>query len=193
MQVFTNNQPQVFDNIFPEFLVEDFNNKVLNESYFPFYYKNNITNPNPNFYFPGVTHAGLSETEPHTEFNYNRTSTNYSSYLNQFLYYFCFSQQLIIEDIYQSRLFINFPLREIHYKTHIHTDMTKPHLVFLYYVNDVDGDTIFFDDNNKEIQRVSPKKGRVLFFDGSLKHTGTFPTQNSRAVLNINFLAKKLG
>ena len=71
--------------------------------------------------------------------------------------------------------------------------MPEDHYVCLYYVNDSEGDTIIFDNNKKEIQRITPKKGRIVFFDGSLEHCSTRPSTRTRAVLNFNFTATKLG
>jgi hypothetical protein len=68
-------------------------------------------------------------------------------------------------------------------------------LTAIYYVNDNDGDTVIFDkkfgedtSNMKELQRISPKKGRMIIFDGHLLHSGTNPTINKpRIVINYNF------
>lgn len=75
-----------------------------------------------------------------------------------------------------------------------HTDMKYddgkeiPHLVCIYYANDCDGPTVFFDDEHNEVGRVDPKKGRAVIFDGSQLHAGTNPvTSPLRYVLNINF------
>jgi hypothetical protein len=74
-----------------------------------------------------------------------------------------------------------------------HTDIPdKKHYVMLYYINDSDGDTIFFetptDMYNEELvvtNRVTPKKGRCVLFDGSLYHTQSNPIYTP-ARLNIN-------
>ena len=50
---------------------------------------------------------------------------------------------------------------------------------------------VFDNDTLKEIKRVSPKKGRIAFFDGSIKHTGSTP-KTLRANINFNFIGKKL-
>ena len=60
----------------------------------------------------------------------------------------------------------------------------------IYYINDNDGDTIFFNDKLKEIKRVSPKKGRAVIFDSQILHCGCNPIkQQQRAV--INFIYKE--
>lgn len=60
----------------------------------------------------------------------------------------------------------------------------------LYYINDSDGDTIFFNKKLKEIKRVKPKKNTAVLFDSNLLHCGCNPIKsNKRAV--INFMFKK--
>tara|TARA_B100001250_G_C19684468_1_gene737376 strand:+ start:491 stop:811 length:321 start_codon:yes stop_codon:yes gene_type:complete len=64
-------------------------------------------------------------------------------------------------------------------------------IIFLYYVNESDGDTFFFKDYldvNIE-KRISPKKGRVVLFDGEHCHASSPPQQTkSRCVINANIL-----
>ena len=55
----------------------------------------------------------------------------------------------------------------------------------LYYVNDSDGDTKFFDNDYNQIQSVTPKKGRSVFFNSNLLHAGSNPIKNDvRIVVN---------
>jgi len=74
-----------------------------------------------------------------------------------------------------------------------HTDGFYETDTVLYYVNDSDGDTIIFEENlhtykgtfNKDIT-ISPKMGRVAFFDSSTYHTSSCPINSKyRIVLNI--------
>ena len=68
----------------------------------------------------------------------------------------------------------------------IHVDNYDPHYVIIYYVNDTDGDTLFFNESSI-IKRVSPKKGRILLFEGSNLHANQLPRKSlNRCVLNIN-------
>ena len=67
----------------------------------------------------------------------------------------------------------------------IHVDYKIPHAVLIYYVNTVDGDTLIYD-NDKIVERVTPKRGRCLIFNGSLKHTSTSPSLGPRIIINNN-------
>ena len=59
----------------------------------------------------------------------------------------------------------------------------------IYYVNDSDGDTLFFDGDLNIVKRVSPKKGRAVLFDSCHIHSSesNIDTQ-TRCVINFNFL-----
>lgn len=53
------------------------------------------------------------------------------------------------------------------------------------YLNDIDGDTVFFDDSKNEIFRCTPKKGDVVFFKSHIFHRATPPSQGDRKVINF--------
>jgi len=87
---------------------------------------------------------------------------------------------------------VNFQPRNTDFKKNNHntphTDCKKSHLVLLYYVNDSDGDTFLFE-NNKVFKRISPKKNRLLIFDGATLHAGSHPNKSKfRIVINIDIL-----
>jgi len=105
------------------------------------------------------------------------------------LYLFCNALNLAIFKIHQIRSWIQTPQEKSN--TFLpHKDHPNPHYVLLYYVNDSDGDTVFFEDDEvTEIKRISPKKGRIAFFDGSIYHAASNPTLNPRLVFNYNFIA----
>jgi len=69
-----------------------------------------------------------------------------------------------------------------------HTDMVRKHMVVIYYVNDSDGPTYLFEDDGRTIiKKVEPKKGRFVMFDGSTKHAGSHPINNTfRVVINYD-------
>ena len=96
--------------------------------------------------------------------------------------------------ILQGRSFLQFPLNLKDKSVDTpHVDLQQEHLVALYYVCDSDGDTIIYNERyepaNKVYtvkQRVTPKQGRMVLFDGSLYHTAEQPERNVRCVVNYN-------
>lgn len=76
-----------------------------------------------------------------------------------------------------------FHLHLIHYHSngnqikHNHRNSEK--YSFIVYLNDADGDTVFYLKNNKEY-RITPKKGKIVYFPGYLDHEGLLSTKNKR-------------
>ena len=84
----------------------------------------------------------------------------------------------------------------------IHVDLDFPHKTLLYYINDSDGDTFIMNERYKSehsllgyeintslANRVSPKQGRLVCFDGLRYHAPSNPINTRRRyVLNINFI-----
>ena len=96
----------------------------------------------------------------------------------------------------------NFKSKLLHHMPHI--DNYVPHLVAIYYVNSCDGDTVIFneflespdlesdeamiaDNNWTEKLIVTPKKGRMVVFDGRYYHASSYTKlQPYRCVINSN-------
>lgn len=70
----------------------------------------------------------------------------------------------------------------------MHVDYSFPHLVLLYYVNTTDGDTVLYSKDNEIIERISPRRGRCVLFDGSINHASSTSTLSPRIVINNNIL-----
>ena len=107
----------------------------------------------------------------------------------------------------EARSFLQLPLNKEFLGEGVdtpHLDRTEPHLVFLYYVTDSDGDTIIYnyrskDENDipyfedvKELKRVTPKQGRVVVFNGLNWHTAEQPTKDVRCIINLNINGKNI-
>ena len=96
-------------------------------------------------------------------------------------------------NVLQGRAFLQFPLNLKDRTVDTpHIDLhNRKHLVALYYVCDSDGDTIIYNER-EELgtytikQKVTPKQGRMVLFDGSLYHTAEQPLNNVRCVVNYN-------
>lgn len=107
-------------------------------------------------------------------------------------------ENISIKSVLRAKANLTFTNKNYNYKNHLpaHID-TPPNTVALtaiYYINDSDGDTIFFknqenpNDELEEISRVSPKKGRLVLFDCNTLHAGCLPEKTTRRyVLNLNF------
>jgi hypothetical protein len=97
-----------------------------------------------------------------------------------------------LTDIILARIFVLVPYRTNleHYAPH--TDLPFDHYVVLYYVNDSDGDTVFFQ-NGKIVKRVSPKRGRLIIFDGRIEHGGGIPTTGPRCAVNFDIRIDRRG
>ena len=67
----------------------------------------------------------------------------------------------------------------------VHVDIIDvPHISLLYYINESDGDTLFFKDK-EIIKRVSPKKNRLVISEGPIPHCSNNPINTElRFVLN---------
>lgn len=92
-----------------------------------------------------------------------------------------------LNEIIFARLFLTMP-----YDTSLdhhdpHVDLNFPHTSLIYYVNDSDGDTVFFDNDYKKVhKKVSPKKGRCVIFDGLIPHGAGIPKTGPRCIVNFN-------
>lgn len=88
-----------------------------------------------------------------------------------------------------NRIKLNLNLRShteyVHLPVHVDTHNPK-YTSMIYYVNDSDGDTLFFDNNNTIIERVTPEKGKVIFFKSNIPHAAQNPIKNEKRII-INF------
>ena len=107
-------------------------------------------------------------------------------------------------DVLAARSFLQLPLADKFTSRKIdslHIDMPIDHLVCLYYVADSDGDTIITSFRSDEIdlspeeftndnilQKITPKQGRAVLFDGRLYHTAEQPKNNVRCIINLNII-----
>ena len=159
------------------------------EEEFPWYYTSDITD---------ATHEGPFQGRFGFGHNYVDTEEGViSNFHNLFLGLIknsCKKINIKKIDILQGRSFLstptNIPRDDVDTP---HVDMVAPHFVMLYYVCDSDGDTIIYNERKETPdkvytikERVTPKQGRVVLFDGCLMHTAEQPINNIRCVVNYN-------
>ena len=112
----------------------------------------------------------------------------------RYVHELCLSKNIPMRGLGRASVNINYS-DDTKYMGAIHVDHDFHHLQILTYLNDSDGETILFDKrfdgNNNFIEdgdypilaKITPKKGRILVFDGSLYHTATPPSKGLRMVL----------
>ena len=87
----------------------------------------------------------------------------------------------------------------------IHINQETPHLVLLHYVNDADGETILFDKTINDIDddmyldekhefnvvnKIMPKQGKILLFDGRTYHSASSPTTGIRCIITLDLFGE---
>jgi hypothetical protein len=174
---------------------QDFIESFVTSDQFPWFFQHDISGGGHEFddknYFPsgGLTHVCYLENKINSR--YFNEEVNFEGIVVDLAK--AFSVELA--EILRIKLNLTTPVPG--YSSHNyctpHTDSAEPHWVFLYYINDSDGDTIFFQNpanNEKELlitYRSTPKKGKCILFDGSIWHTQSNPmTSPTRINLNAN-------
>ena len=165
------------------------------------------------FYKPTLSaNTILGEKENFTDIpGFVNVFYNNNGITNQWLYnvsmplaYICCNKVNVkLNSIYFGRTFLQQPVTTHHGMSNPHVDMQNfDHMVCLYYVKDSDGDTVFFDKKSESnerpsfasyniIEQVSPKKGRVVVFNGRIYHANYLPQNNLRSVINMNLGVSK--
>ena len=190
----------VFDDIIDADLQEDINNLLLKEydygvEPFPWYYLEDMTlgfdNPDsqkrPGFAHQYVVYQGKDKST-------GKQASQFHDVFLPLLKNACMKMGVMDVNVLQGRSFLQVPLNLKN------NDVDTPHIdiidrgnffVVLYYVCDSDGDTIIYNETKVSDQytikqRVTPKQGRVVIFDGSLYHTAEQPLNNTRCIVNYN-------
>ena len=188
----------VIDNFIDAEYQKDIRNVLMGEHQykkedFPWYYSEDVSVPN-NLdcqYRPALSHvyvSMISEDNPTGE----RESIFHYLFLDM-LKKVCKDMNIKNINVLQGRSFLQFPLNLKDKSVDTpHVDLYyRKHFVALYYVCDSDGDTIIYNEREKLKtytikQKVTPKQGRMVLFDGSLYHTAEQPLNNVRCVVNYN-------
>ena len=113
------------------------------------------------------------------------------------LYFFAEQANITINTI--ERIRVNLLVQDKTFKSNNynfpHTD-SKDTYSFLYYVNDSDGDTFFFNEYFQNqlpssftlYNKLTPKKGTGVFFESQRYHASSNPAiSQARYVINYNF------
>ena len=185
---------KVIDNFLPEQYQKHIE-KLLLSAYFP-WFLNESTVPE------GLAPYGTINTTENMQFTHTFFIDNsiHSTHYEQIAvlsYHLMLKENIDTTQVFRIKANLNtipenYP--DGHHNS-IHIDFPKDltGITCIYYVNDSDGDTIFFDEKGaNEIKRVSPKKNRLVYFDSNIPHAGCPPKNNQvRCVINFNFIGEK--
>jgi len=187
----------VIDDFIDKDYQEDIKNILLGKEewgnfLFPWHYIEDVTDgfSENNQGRPGLSHVYI-------EYNDDGSSDLVSNFHDLFipmLELACGILQIPTAKILQGRSFMQFPLNlqsEDDDTPHIDLDEGHRHVVVLYYVQDSDGDTVIFNERTESNtytvkQKVTPKQGRVVIFDGGLYHTAQQAINSVRCIVNYN-------
>ena len=187
----------VIDDFIDKDYQEDIKNILLareewGEFLFPWHYVDDVTAglDDENQGRPGLSHV-------YVEYNDDGSSDLISNFHDLFipmLELACGTLEIPTAKILQGRSFMQFPLNlksdEVD-TPHIDLDEGHRHIVVLYYVKDSDGDTIIYNERTESDsytvkQKVTPKQGRVVIFDGGQYHTAEQAVNSVRCIVNYN-------
>ena len=192
----------VFDDIIDLKCQEKIKNVLIgNENYkekiFPWYYTEDVTAAGDDdsqhraaFGHVYVDYNDDSLVDP----PHSRIESDFHEFILPILKSVCKKMSVNNIDVIQGRSFLQLPLNLKDRSVDIpHRDLwdTDNFFVVLYYVCDSDGDTIIYNETKESDvytlkQKVTPKQGRVVVFDGTLMHTAEQPLNNTRCVINYN-------
>lgn len=86
------------------------------------------------------------------------------------------------------RLYLQVPMAIEHNHKTPHVNLPGDHWVVLYYINNADGTTAFFESDGSLRTEVEPKRNRLVIFDGTIKHSVGIPKLSPRAVLTYDMI-----
>ena len=200
----------ILDNFVPQSLQDEIEEMLLSSN-FPWYIfpeiwlgastPENLLSNNNILNSTGVVHNFVNEGLPG------------SDYRHSFIYILHFlSKQLkfSVDQILRIRGRTTFQYPGSNKNTfcgpHVDFSMDNNYYSLIYYVNDSDGDTFLFEEERKDDdlnfqpnlsnlkirERISPKKGRLLLFNGNILHSGNCPINSKiRCIVNYDFTATK--
>ena len=182
----------VIDDFIDKDYQEEIKNNLMGDNDFPWYYIDDVTDAysGDNQGRPGLSHV-------YVEYNDDNVSEIVSDFHELFLPLLnkaCQVLQVPTAKIVQGRSFLQFPLNlnsSDDDTPHIDLDEGERHIVVLYYVVTSDGDTVIYNERTESDiytvkQKVTPKQGRVVIFDGGLYHTAQQALRQIRCIVNYN-------
>lgn len=187
-------QINVFDNYLPETIAERISNIVFGvgiltkdtcdvNGSMPFLIKIDKTSPGMISFASIVYTSKMQYNEPTPAIQSKKTLHDISTK-------FLLSNKIVdgFKPLH-GRLYLQVPMaiEQNHKKPHV--NLPGNHWVVLYYINDADGTTAFYNTDGTLRTEVEPKRNRLVIFDGTIKHSVGIPKSLPRAVLTYDMVA----
>jgi hypothetical protein len=178
--------------------VPDYYNNLINESIFgdvgldfPWYYLSNISGAHDT----DVKDVKFNKNQAgffHIVYTENSAPSPMFNMLLPFLETAKAKFEVPINRLLRIRIGMNLNTGE-QASHHPHTDLDIPNKTLLYYIDESDGDTIFYkydDDDNLVIDNKNPHtRNQAVLFDGLTMHSSSSPIEYAkRTTININFI-----
>jgi len=178
----------VFDDIVDTKIQDEIKDTMLSQQ-FPWYYLADITDPTRMKQArPGFQHFFVID---------NKVASDWHKILLPVIDASCEKIGFKYSKIVQGRAFLQQPLKGFYSKGDPdtpHIDLKYKHLVVLYYVTTAEGNTVITNQQTYNVghfsrqKEVTPKKGRVVVFDGRFWHWAHQTDNSLRVVANYNLI-----
>ena len=195
---------KILDNVLSDSVLTSIQEKIESQE-MPWYF---IENSARSWDAELIKRAPLNYSFNHIVLNWKLTSPTSGVFeVLSSMHDWTYSMSLILKDLFEvEKTYSIFRLRwgmtttidkphthtphtDMHTKSADGTDVYVPHKVILFYLNDSDGDTYFYDKEHKIVDSVTPKGNRAVLFDGATLHSSSKPIEFARRiVLNINLV-----
>jgi hypothetical protein len=184
----------VIDNLFTLEQQDNLKDLFLN-SLFPWYYKSTLSQNTKKTNFDSAVAPGFG----HVFYNDNGIVSEYFDAIASIPKVATTNTPFVFNKLIYARTFLQMPLTTTHGITNPHIDVAGlDHSVCIYYVDDADGETVIFDKTSQHdpvdftgmriLQTISPRKGRIVLFDGARYHANILPQRGPRCIINFDFI-----
>jgi len=168
--------------------------RIMHDPAFPWYFVSSISKKSKDYSQLEGDTFGFS----HQFCNRNGSISKITDFLLPLAYEACAHISFVPNKFYYGRAFMTLPAHNT--RNLLHVDLLDPHISVLYYIHDSTGNTVFVDktindydqdtintiDNLPIRKEVTPKKGRVVIFDGRFYHASSNPDVGRRCIINFN-------
>lgn len=190
--------PTVVDNFLPKFFYQPLLRQIYSEGFSWFYVDEPSGGIKPNkvkgVHFPenqfGFSHLAYKSSEGGAVSNIYQSLVPMINLIEE-------SFDITVNELLRVRLGMTTSMGEGG-NQYPHVDAQFPHYTLLYYLDESDGDTIFYDQHYTDGREMkdfsvafanSPKANQAILFNGLQFHSSGIPEKYSRrTTININFL-----